>query len=226
MAGGQSVNYCDSVVLAFRLLALWCAHLSLGITQNEVQSWGQGASIFLRTTFSEFQSWGKIGWAAWGEPLGGGLNARSGFPRLCVTVLPFWLSKSGVLWPGSCRYSTWGGFNIKFTFFGIFGVTWDFDLAGRYSHILKSQHKHNTAIAVYSWIQMQTWCLLLVYTLNCHSACCLQSLGRNMQIEASVGPLFSSKFYLLIVWFLYFGLSHVYAPPILVWVAQEDIVLC
>lgn len=124
------------------------------------------------------------------------------------------------------RYSTWGGFNIKFTFFGIFGVTWDFDLAGRYSHILKSQHKHNTAIAVYSWIQMQTWCLLLVYTLNCHGACCLQSLGRNMQIEASVGPLFSSKFYLLIVCFLYFGLSHVYAPPILVWVAQEDIVLC
>lgn len=56
MAGGQSVNYCDSVFLAFRLLALWCAHLCLGIMQNEVQSWGQGASVFLRMMFSEFQS--------------------------------------------------------------------------------------------------------------------------------------------------------------------------
>lgn len=56
MAGGQSVNYCDSVFLAFRLLVLQCAHLNLGVTENEVQSWGQGASAFLRMMFSEFQS--------------------------------------------------------------------------------------------------------------------------------------------------------------------------
>lgn len=55
MAGSQSVNHCDSVVLAFRLLVLQCAHLSLGVTENGVQSWGQGTSEFLRAVVSELK---------------------------------------------------------------------------------------------------------------------------------------------------------------------------
>jgi len=61
MAGGQIVNSCVSVFLAVRLLVLWCAHLNLGIMENEVPSWGQGASAFRGMMFSEFQSRGKIG---------------------------------------------------------------------------------------------------------------------------------------------------------------------
>lgn len=55
---------------------------------------------------------------------------------------------------------------------------------------------------------------------------CPQSPGRNTQVGASSGPGLSSKFTVLIVWFLYFRLSHVYTPPVLVWPAQGDIVLC
>lgn len=53
MAGSQSVNRCDPVVLTFRHSVLCCAHLNLGVTENEVQSWGQGTSEFLKTMISE-----------------------------------------------------------------------------------------------------------------------------------------------------------------------------
>lgn len=41
-------------------------------------------------------------------------------------------------------------FNSKFTYWLIVDVPQDFDLAERHSNVLKSQYKHNIAIAVHS----------------------------------------------------------------------------
>lgn len=193
MAGGQSVNYCDSVFLAFRLIVLWCAQLHLGITEDEVQSWRQGTNALFRMMFSEFQSWGKLGWGVWSEPLGGGLNAQAVCDSAAFLALWVQCALARLFWVFHTRRVKY-----KVYWFGVFGVTWDFDLAGWYSSILKSQDKHNAAVAVYSWIQIQMWCPFLV-AICCHSAGHLQSLRRNMQIEASSSALLSSKFTLLVV---------------------------
>lgn len=55
-------------------------------------------------------------------------------------------SKSGpvvgvILWSGSFRYSTWGGFNTQFAYLLLFSIIWDSAVAEWYSSTLKWQHK-------------------------------------------------------------------------------------
>lgn len=46
-------------------------------------------------------------------------------------------------------------FNIKFTYWKLFDVTWNFDFKKWYSNKRKSVYKHN--IVVYGWITVQMW---------------------------------------------------------------------
>ena len=62
---------------------------------------------------------------------------------------PMRLCQRSILF-GPFRYPHEEGlmFNSKFTYLKIFVVTWVFDLAEWYSSVMKSQYKHNRAIAI------------------------------------------------------------------------------
>jgi len=72
---------------------------------------------------------------------------------------------------------------------------------------LKSQHKHNMIPWFYSNMLLDHNTNLIPTTslkyAHHHDIGCPQSLGRNTRVEASWGPLLSSKFMLLIVQFLH-----------------------
>ena len=72
-------------------------------------------------------------------------------------------------------------------------------LAEGYTHVWTSQHKHNIASAIYSWITIQTWFPLPVFICSI-----ITILGKNVWVKASSSPWPSSKVLLLVVLFLYF----------------------
>lgn len=174
--------------------------------ESELQSWGWGLSAFLRLMLSGFQSWGQIGWAAWDEPFGCGLSARIGFPRLCATVLPSWLPESSVPWPSSEIVLT-RKIYYQMGLFGVFGVPWRLDLAGWYT----THWNHSTSITkqLQCTVESRHRCDVCYWSLHAqqNGAQHVQSLGRNMQAEASSDPLLTSKIYAL---FLYFELSFLH----------------
>lgn len=82
--------------------------------------------------------------------------------------------------------SPWREFNVRYKIY-LFEDTWCyivlcFDLPERYSNILKSQHKYNIAVAIYTWIIMQPWFTLLV---SVRMLGILSSPGREMWAKAS-----------------------------------------
>lgn len=85
-----------------------------------------------------------------------------------------WIPLSGMeALQGSCSDqllldSPWGTFNDCHEIY-CFEDTWYyialcFDLVETYCNVLKSQHKHDTALEIYIWITMQKWFPLLIYT--------------------------------------------------------------
>lgn len=103
-------------------------------------------------------------------------------------------------------------------------MTQEIDLAEWYSSILKWQHKHSIAIAIYSRITVQTYCTNSHYwSLNacCRDTVCPQLPGNNMWAKFILSHLLSSELIWWVVQFLFFVWveSHTSSPPMLVWLA-------
>lgn len=97
---------------------------------------------------------------------------------LCLSRHPAALRRDGTplsgmeALQGSCSaqlllHSPWGGFNVCHEIYCCedtwYYIVLYFDLVETYCNMLKSQHKPDIAVAIYTWITMQKWFPLLIY---------------------------------------------------------------
>lgn len=115
-------------------------------------------------------------------------------PHQCSWSLP----EPITLWTRSFRYSMGAGCNVLIPN----TLIWRYLTLHSYYNVLKPQHKCNTAIAIYSWIAIQTWLPLPVSTCT-QPQCCTFPVAMKEQMGWSQlkSVLFKTHFWWLFTFY-------------------------
>lgn len=121
-------------------------------------------------------------------------------------------------------------FNIKFTYLTILDVTWDFWFFRVIQNILKTQYKCKLHLAKYENCNTQLYhnTSVIPTTDLCNMLTIMMWGGPSCQEgihglkPAQVYWSLRNSFVSCLVFILYVRLSHIFTPPMLVWLIQGD----